>query len=310
MRILVTGGAGFIGSHLTDALIEKGHSVCVVDNLFTGRRENVNPRARFYEIDILDRTSLDSVFAKERPEYVFHLAAQMDLRYSLKYPSRDVEMNILGSLQVIEASVERKVRKIIFTSTGGALYDDSVPRPTSETAPPLPLSIYGISKLSVEHYLTYFHASRKLAYAVIRPSNVYGPRQNYKGEAGVVAIFANRLLEGKPCMINGTGRQTRDFVYVSDVVDALMRVQKKGTEGVFHVATGKETSILQIYKKVSAATGIRRKPRFRKKVIGEVQRSALSYRRILRAHGWRPRVSLDEGIQKTVEYFRNSKQNS
>jgi len=264
MKILVTGGAGFIGSHIVDRLVKESHKVVIIDNLSTGRKENLNPKAKFYKLDI-QNPGVAEVFKKEKPEIVFHLAAQIDVRKSVEDPLEDAKTNILGSLNIIQnfinvnsrklVSNSHKFVKFIFASTGGAIYGDADIVPTPETYPEFPLSPYGICKLSVEKYLNYYWKVFGLPYVALRYANVYGPRQNSKGEAGVIAIFLDKMLSGEKPVINGNGRQTRDFVFVKDVVEANILAMKKNKVGVYNIGTSKETDINTIFRKLKMLTG-------------------------------------------------------
>lgn len=257
MKILVTGGAGFIASHVVDRYLAAGHEVCIIDNLSTGRQENVNPQACLYEVDIRDADQVQGVLAREKPEVVNHHAAQISVVVSLSQPRFDAETNILGSLNLIQAALDHGVRKFIYASTGGAVYGD-VPDgalPIPETYPVHPISPYGVSKHTVEHYLYLAWHNYGLRFTTLRYSNVYGPRQNAEGEAGVVAIFTNRLLRGQTCTIFGTGQQTRDYVYVGDVVEANWCALEAGDGEIFNIATGVETSVLGVVEALEAAWG-------------------------------------------------------
>ncbi|OGL79714.1 UDP-glucose 4-epimerase [Candidatus Uhrbacteria bacterium RIFCSPHIGHO2_12_FULL_54_23] len=301
--IIVTGGAGFIGSHIVDALIAMGHRVWVVDNLSTGRRENINLGAKFIRLDIRS-PKLRALFLKIKPDFVFHLAAQLDVRMSLKNPLYDAEVNILGSLNVIQACLGAKIKKIVFTSSGGAVYGDVRRIPTPETESERPISPYGAAKLAVDTYLHQYWVVNRLHYTSLRFGNVYGPRQNPYGEAGVIAIFAGRLARGQSCAINGTGAQTRDFVYVGDVVEAALRAMRKPFVGVVNIATGKESSVNQVYAYLARSVGTKLKAQHNPAIRGEQMRSVLDWRKAKRVLGWRPKVSLEEGIERTVEWHR------
>lgn len=300
---LVTGGAGFIGSHIADALLNKGQKVCIVDNLSTGKKENVNPKAVFYELDI-ESPQLSRVFQKEKPQFVFHCAAQIDVRASVKDPLQDARTNILGSLNVLEQCKTYLVKKIIFTSTGGAIYGDADVVPTSESYLPRPISPYGIAKLAVEHYLEYYFEVFKIPFLALRLANVYGPRQNSKGEAGVVAIFADAMLAKKKPVIFGSGKQTRDFVYVEDVVQAALAAFDSTHKGIFNIGTAKETSVNQVFDILKAFTGFKGKKLYASAKEGEQQRSCLSFERAKTQLKWKPLYDIQEGLEKTVEFYR------
>ncbi|OGW55838.1 MAG: UDP-glucose 4-epimerase [Nitrospirae bacterium RIFCSPHIGHO2_02_FULL_42_12] len=304
MKILVTGGAGFIGSHVVDRLVLEGHSVSVIDNLSTGKIENVNREAKFHKIDIIS-PRIERVFKKERPELICHFAAQMDVRRSVADPIYDAQSNIIGMLNLMENGLRYGVRKVIFASTGGAVYGEGVPYPTSEECIPRPISPYGISKLTGEHYLIYYNVSYGLNYVVLRYANVYGPRQDPFGEAGVVAIFNQKILRDEQPVINGNGMQTRDYVYVDDVVDAVIASTYNDINDVLNVGTGVETSVNELFRHLIEITGkshIKEVHGQAKK--GEQLRSCLSYDKIRKALDWEPRVPLREGLTRTIEFFR------
>jgi UDP-glucose 4-epimerase len=301
-EILVTGGAGFIGSWVVDWYLREGFSVAVVDNLSTGNRKNVNPRASFYEVDITSGKDLEEVFVRERPRYVNHHAAQINLRYSVENPLFDASVNILGSLQVLEASVRFGVKRVIFASTGGAIYGEVAKLPVGEDTLPTPLSPYGVAKYAVEKYLEYYQRVWGLDYVAFRYGNVYGPRQNPEGEAGVIAIFASRMLQGKPCVVFGDGRKTRDYVYVEDIARANL-LALSCPPGVYNLGTGKETSVLELlelFRKIS-----RKEVRwsFGEERKGEINRIALSFEKARNALPWSPQVELEEGMQRTLSWF-------
>lgn len=303
MRVLVTGGAGFIGSHLVDRLVEENHEVSVVDDLSTGKRKRVNPKAHFYKADILS-TKMERLFKKERPEIVSHHAAQINVRRSVKDPLFDAQVNILGLLNVLQLSVKYGVRRVLFASSGGAVYGEQQTFPATEEHAAHPLSPYGVSKLAGEHFLYYFRQSSGLATASLRYSNVYGPRQDPFGEAGVVAIFTQSLLRGESPLINGTGRQTRDFIFVDDVVDASMAVLHSSAEGVFNVGTGRETSVNDLCAMLKRMIGVEVRERHGPEAAGDIARSCLDASRLRKATDWVPKVSMEEGLQRTVEFFR------
>jgi len=303
-KALITGGAGFIGSHLVDRLIEDGFSVVVVDNLSTGDKKNLNPKAKFYKLDICSPKLVD-VFKKEKPEYVFHLAAQIDVRKSVEDPISSASTNILGSLNLLECSRVFNIKKFIFTSTGGAIYGDANIIPTPESYTEEPLSPYGIEKLSIDKYLNYYHNIFKLSYISLRLGNVYGPRQNSKGEAGVVAIFCDNMLQGKKPILYGSGKNTRDFVFVADVVNALFLAMKSSKTGVYNIGTGKETNINQILKNLKMLIDPKCKEIREQAKKGEQKRSCLDNRKAKRDLGWKPKYDLEKGLEETVNCFKN-----
>jgi len=302
MKILVTGGAGFIGSHLVDALIAKNHKVVVVDNLSSGKKKFINGEAKFYKMSVIS-PKLKEVFKKEKPEIVYHLAAQKSVPFSMAHPLQDATENIWGALKVIENAVAFKVKKLVYFSTGGAMYNESKQLPYKETASENPGSPYGLAKLTVDNYLRYFYSSiHKLNYVSLRPANVYGPRLDPLGEAGVISIFVENLLKGKQCFINGHGKQTRDFVYVSDIVDAAVKAMTRG-QGIYNLGTGKEISINYLYHLIAGLiSNIEEK--HRAGAPGEVFRSAIKADKARRELGWKPKVELLSGIKKTIEYFK------
>ncbi|MEW6325581.1 MAG: NAD-dependent epimerase/dehydratase family protein [Nitrospirota bacterium] len=303
MKVLVTGGAGFIGSHLVDRLIEENYAVVVVDDLSTGKRKQVNREATFYKADILS-SRLERIFRKERPEVVSHHAAQINVRRSLKDPIFDAQVNILGLLNVLQQSVRYGVRRVTLASSGGAIYGEQQTFPATEEHAAHPLSPYGVSKLADEHFLYYFRQSAGLQTASLRYSNVYGPRQDPFGEAGVVSIFIQKLLRGETPLINGTGRQTRDFIFVEDVVEANMAVLHSGVEGVYNVGTGRETSVNELCAELKQLIGADVREQHGPEIPGEVLRSCLDPTRLQKATDWTPRVPLTEGLKRTVEHFR------
>lgn len=304
MKALVTGGAGFIGSNLADALIDDGHDVTIVDDLSTGRMENIPRKAEFHKLDISSPV-IDKIFEKGKFDLVFHLAAQMDVRKSVKSPIFDAGINILGGINLLQAGAKHKVKKFVFSSTGGAIYGEQDYFPADESHPANPISPYGVSKLAFEKYLYYFLVEHKLPYVALRYANVYGPRQNERGEAGVVAIFCSKLLKGEKAVVHGDGLQTRDFVFVDDVVKSNLLAMKHDKNGCYNVGTGLETDINTIFDKVKASTGSAQERVNGPGMPGEQRRSVISYELIKKEMGWTPSVSLDEGIQKTAEYFKS-----
>ena len=308
MRILITGGAGFIGSHLADRLIKNGDKVILIDNLSTGKKENINPKAKFYKIDI-QSPKISNILKKEKPEILFHLAAQIDVRKSVEDPIKDAKINILGSLNVIknfyqESLKNTKKPKIIFSSTGGAIYGDAKIIPTPEAYPEFPLSPYGICKLTIEKYLNYYWKVFNIPYVALRYANVYGPRQNSKGESGVVSIFIDKLFSGENPIINGSGKQTRDFVFIEDIIEANILAMKKNKVGVYNIGTGKETDINTIFQKLKKITNSNLKAVHCLEKKGEQKRSCLDYKKAQKELSWKPKYNLDEGLIKTVEWFK------
>lgn len=303
MKILVTGGAGFIGSHIVDAYIEAGHQVVVVDNLSTGRKSNLNPGATFYELDILS-PEMRRVFDEESPEVVNHHAAQIDVRRSVDDPVFDAQVNILGSIRVAQLSMEHNVRKLIYISSGGAVYGEPDYLPCDEEHPVRPLAPYGASKYAFELYLYLFKEVRGLDYTILRYGNVYGPRQDPLGEAGVVAIFTGQMLSNKGVTINGSGEQVRDFVFVADCARANLLVLERGSGQVYNLANGVSTTVNQIFEGLKAATGYQQDATHGPPKAGETFRIYLNTKRAKEELGWEPEVNLERGLKRTVDYFR------
>jgi UDP-glucose 4-epimerase len=298
MRAIVTGGAGFIGSHVVDALVQRGDQVTVVDDLSSGERARVSERAALQVLDIVERDELASVFERERPEVVFHLAAQASVVASVEDPGRDCEVNVRGTLNVADLAAAHAA-PVVFTSTGGALYGDDAPMPTGEDRIPAPLSPYGASKWAAEAYVSTWSRLHGVANAVCRLGNVYGPRQNPHGEAGVVAIFTNRLHTGERPTLYGHGRPTRDYVYVADVVAGLLAAQ--GHAGTFNIATGVETDVSTIWRELREAAESDLEPNLADLRPGELRRSCLDVSRAAAELGWRPLTPIDEGLRLTYE---------
>jgi len=301
MRILVTGGAGFIGSHIVDAYVKAGPEVFVIDNLSTGNKNNLNPRTRFYQADI--KEDLSAIIKEIKPEVINHHAAQIDVRMSVTDPSADAAVNIIGTINVIEAGLKAGIKKFIFASTGGAIYGEQDYFPADELHPLRPLSPYGVAKLSCEKYLYYYKHNFGLDYVALRYSNVYGPRQNPFGEAGVVAIFTHKLIKGGQSVINGDGLQMRDYVYVGDVVRANLSALKEGISGEFNISTGVETSVNELFGKLAGVSGKNVKAAHGPAKKGEQMRSCLSYKKAQDILGWNPAVGLEEGLKNTFDWF-------
>lgn len=304
MKILVTGGAGFIGSHVADAYIDGGHSVVVIDNLSTGQKEFLNPRAKFIQADIRDGDIRD-IFRTEAFDVVNHHAAQMDVRKSVEDPLFDASVNILGSLNVLENCRSFGVGTFIFASTGGAIYGEQDAFPADEEHPARPLSPYGITKLAMEKYLFYYQQVHGLRYIILRYANVYGPRQNPHGEAGVVAIFSTKMLKGEQPVINGDGKQTRDYVFVKDVVRANMLALEHRPSEIFNIGTSIETDVNELFQELQILTGSQCKRTYGPAKKGEQRRSVLTSRKIRESCGWSPRVVLHDGLKQTVEFFKS-----
>ena len=309
MKVLVSGGAGFIGSHVVDGYLVAGYQVVVVDNLSTGKRSNLSPDASFYQVDITDSAALRKVFEIEKPDLVNHHAAQVNLRRSVEDPIFDARVNVLGSLNLIELSRQFRVEKFIFASTGGAIYGEPGALPVKEESATSPLSPYGVAKRSVEMYLEYYYRVWGLEYVALRYGNVYGPRQDPYGEAGVVAIFCGKILEGKPCVIFGNGKKTRDYVYVEDVARANL-LAVFAPSGVYNIGTGKETSVLEIVEMLERVSGRKVEVVFDEECKGEINRIALSCEKAREILGWVPEVSFPEGLERTFRFFEGEMQNA
>ena len=301
---LVTGGAGFIGSHLVDRLLELEYRVVVVDDLSAGKLKNLNPAASFHHNDIT-HSSISEVFQREQPDLVFHLAAQTSVSYSTREPVKDSETNVTGTLRMLEAARRHGVDKFIYSSTGGALYGDPQVDPCPDDHPVMPLSPYGISKYLGEQYVEFYQRMYRLNSTTLRYGNVYGPRQDPHGEAGVIAIFTQAMLEGKQPEIFGDGNQERDFVYVEDVVEANVLAIEGGNSLALNIGTGQKTSINQIFDLLKSIIGYRWEPLHGPARLGDVYQISLGSSMAERELGWTARVELDEGLRRTVDYFRN-----
>ncbi len=302
MKALVTGGAGFIGSALVDALVSAGAEVTVVDDLSRGRRTNVPAGVAFHELDILDER-LPPLVASVAPEVVFHEAAQIDVRRSVAEPMLDTRINVLGTVNILEACARAAVRRVVFASSGGAVYGDTTVLPTPETHPCRPASAYGAAKLAGEMYGSVFQQVHGLEFVALRYANVYGPRQDPHGEAGVVAIFAERLVAGADVVIHGDGDQTRDYVYVDDVVAANLRAAETSTLGAYNIGTGHACAVNELYALLARAAGAQRPARHGPAKPGEQRVSCLDISHAEESMGWRPRVTLEDGLSRTVGWF-------
>jgi len=307
MRVLVTGGAGFIGSHIVDRLVDAGHQVAIVDSMERGRRENIEGPlergVRLHQIDIRD-PGLPEVVAGERPEAILHLAAQIDVRVSVTDPVFDAQVNIAGSLNLLEAARAAGVRKVIVASSGGCIYGEPTKLPVKETYRGLPESPYGISKRVLHDYLAFYRTVHGMDWTVLALANVFGPRQDPMGEAGVVSIFLGAMLGGREPVIYGDGKQTRDFVYVGDVADAFVRALGRGSHTVFNIGTGLETTVIELWESCARAVGHTGEMRFAPHRPGELERIALDWTRAQKRLGWKPSVTLDAGVAKTAEWVR------
>ncbi len=310
MNVLVTGGAGFIGGHVADTLVAAGHHVVVVDNLHTGDRANVPADAVFYQADITDRAALEDIFAREQIEAISHQAALANVRESMTDPMDYARVNVIGSLTLLEVARTHGCRKIVFASTGGAVYGEGASPandllPFRETTWPQPKDNYGANKLSVEYHLDLYHANYGLKYVALRYANIYGPRQNSKSEAGVVAIFADAMLAGEPTRITGDGEQTRDFTYVGDVARANLLALTGDRVGIFNVGTGIGNNLNTLHALLTELTGYTQTPSYVPRPVGEVLATYLDVTKSAEQLGWRAEVSFAEGLRRTVEWFRS-----
>jgi len=308
MKIVVTGGAGFIGSNIVDDLIERGHHVIIIDNLSTGFKENINLNAKFYKIDIRDK-EIEKIFERERPEIVIHLAAQMDVRISIIKPIHDSDINILGTINLLENCVKYKVKKIIYSNTGGALYGDVEERdiPIDENYPINPICPYGISKHTVEHYLYLYNKNYGLKYTSLRYPNVYGDRQNLHGESGVIAIFIDKMIKNENPIIFGDGKQTRDYVYVKDIVKANLLALERGDNECFNLGQGKQISVLDVFNTLKKVLNFKGEPVFEPERPGEIRHISLNSKKAFEKLGWSIENDFEKGIKKTVDYYKSSR---
>lgn len=303
MKILVTGGAGFIGSHVTDAFIDEGHSVVVIDDLSSGFEKNLNPKAKFVKVNICD-LNLSHLFESEKFDAINHHAAQMDVRRSVADPAFDANTNIIGTINLLQLAVKYNVKKFMFASTGGAVYGEQEHFPADENHFTQPKSPYGISKLAVEKYLYFYNSEYGLNYSILRYANIYGPRQNPFGEAGVIAIFASKLLKGEQPVINGHGKQTRDYVYVGDVVKANLLTLYDQKSDIYNVGTGIETDVNQLFRSLNNITSADKEEKHGPAAAGEQLRSVISSAKLYKKFGWQPSTTLEDGLVKTVNFFK------
>ncbi|HEX9787462.1 MAG TPA: NAD-dependent epimerase/dehydratase family protein [Candidatus Binatia bacterium] len=305
MRIVVTGGAGFIASHVVDAYLERGHEVHIFDDFSTGQRSNLDSKAELHEVDIADPRAARSI-ERIKPDALSHHAAQMDVRHSVADPGFDARVNIIGFINLLEACKNSGVKKVVFASSGGAVYGEQDTFPAAEDHVTRPASPYGVSKRAGELYLSYYQQAFGLPYVALRYGNVYGPRQSAKGEAGVVAIFLALLLTGKTPVINGDGEQTRDYVYVGDVVSANVAALDSSFVGAVNIGTGVETDVVTIFQHLRRAVGSDIEAVHGPAKTGEQRRSCLDPRRAARVLGWRPRMALADGLRRTAEFYRET----
>ena len=303
MKALITGGAGFIGSHIADLFIDNGHTVLIADNLSSGKRENVNRDAQLFEVDICAPEMRELILA-QKPEVLVHAAAQISVSRSVREPAFDAQQNITGPLDMLMACVDAGVGKIIFSSSGGTVYGEIPDAPATEEFPFGPLSPYGISKMAFEYYLGFFEKEYGLKYTSLRYGNVYGPRQDPHGEAGVVAIFAQKLLNGDKPTVNGDGLFYRDYVYVADVARANLLCVDRGNNRAYNIGTCAPTDVNEIYSQVAAAAGSDAAPGYGPPRAGDLRRSVLDFSRAEQELGWRPEFTMEQGMKHTVEFFR------
>ncbi|NQU17772.1 MAG: NAD-dependent epimerase/dehydratase family protein [Candidatus Saganbacteria bacterium] len=305
MKIILTGGAGFIGSNIADTYIDAGHKVVIVDNLSSGNRKNINSKAKFYKADITDRKALEKIFKKEKPEIVNHHAAQIDVRKSVTDPIYNAKVNEIGTLELLNCCVKFKVKKIIFASTGGALYGEvSAKKGAGENHPLDPISPYAITKRSAELYLSAYAYNYGLKYTILRYGNVYGPRQDPYGEAGVIALFIGKLKNNQQPFIYGNGKQLRDYVFVKDICRANLIALKKGHNKTYNVGTGQATSVNTLFTELKNIMGFQKEAVYKPPRQGELFRSLLNPSKIKRELGFSIKTDIKSGLQKTVEYFR------
>lgn len=305
MKVLITGGAGFIASHLTDELIQQGHEVAVLDNLSTGKREFLNPNALFYNMDITD-PSIERVFSEFKPQIIYHHAAQIDVQHSLRDPVHDANVNILGTIAILEQSRKHGVQKIIYASSA-AVYGPPDALPVDESHPVRPLSYYGISKHTPEHYIQVYANLYGLDYTILRYANAYGIRQDPKGEGGVISIFLDKLLNGQTTVIYGDGEQTRDFVYVKDIVAANIAAMTRGSRGLFNISRNEQTSVNELLSIMNEILGINAIPRYAQERPADIVHSRLNNEAAIRELLWKPEFSVRQGLLETCTYYAAQK---
>lgn len=303
MNCLVSGGAGFIGSHLVDKLIKENHQVIVVDDLSSGIKKNLNRKAKFFQVNIIS-SRISRIFKKIKPELVFHYAGHIEARESVNDPISDAKINIIGSLNILENCRKYKIKKIIFASSGGEIYGTAKEIPFPETCYPSPISPYGVAKLTVEKYLDAYFKMFKIPYLSLRYGNVYGPRQNPNGEAGVIAIFIKKMLRNEQPIIHGDGRQTKDYIFINDAIEATFLALKKNFTGIINIGTGKETSVLEIFNKLKKLIPSKTKEKYAPFPLCGFKRGCLSIEKVKKILGWQPKYSLEEGLKRTIEWFK------
>lgn len=303
MRIIVTGGAGFIGSHIVDEIIKNDNECFIIDNLSRGKKENINNEAKFFKMDIREK-NLEDIFKEIKPDIVYHLAAQIDVRKSLEDPFFDLDVNVSGTLNLLDLSVRYNVKKFIFASTGGAIYGNKLN--STERTYPKPLSPYGLTKLTSENYIRIYREWYGLRYTILRFANVYGPRQSPEGEAGVVAIFITKLLNDENPIIYGKGKMLRDYIFVEDVVRASVLAIDKGDNEILNIGTGKSISVNELYKNLTRVCGVYKEPIFKPKRKGEANISGLNVNKAKRVLGWNAEISIKDGLKKTFDWFKQS----
>ncbi|EKD22995.1 MAG: dTDP-glucose 4,6-dehydratase [uncultured bacterium] len=307
MKILITGGAGFIGSQVADKFIEKGHQVAIIDNLSTGFKENLNPKAKFYEVDLENAEDVRRAIAEFQPEVIDHHAAQVDVRKAVEDPVMDAKKNILGGLNLLQAALDQKVQKFIYANSGGAGYGDPEELPCTEKSPIKPISPYGVTKMCFEMYLHFAHVVHGLNFVSLRYPNVFGPRQTF-GEAGVVAIFTHLMLKNEQPTIFGDGLSTRDYCFVGDIMAAnLLALENNQAAGAYNVGTGEETSVNKVFEVIKSATNYQGEPIYADPRSGEIQRIVLDSTRLRSELGWSPSVTFEEGITETIKWHKSHK---